>query len=169
MQCARLCVCVPLSVSWYPQWGNWRSRWNAAADISSGAMNKSIKQHTHTYTQKHACTKTHAQTKGSILLGLYHPQNGLKSWSKGSRAFFHSLWKIKSAQKTGCFCNESHAHCTFAFQGTEKRKSFSIHLNIKCFSELNVVVDTFIHIGIFTLFFFTEWSVLIVLLQETSS
>lgn len=53
MQCAHLhgCVYVPLSVSWRPLWGNCRSRWNAA-DISFGAMNKSIKQHTHRHMHR---------------------------------------------------------------------------------------------------------------------
>lgn len=94
MQRACLCEClhVPLSLSGRLRWGNWRSRWNAA-DISSRATDKSIKQH----------MKRHAQTKARILLGLNHPQRGLGCGSQGSahpsEAFFSSLWKMKSAQK----------------------------------------------------------------------
>ncbi len=139
MQCACLheYVYVPLSVSWHPLWGNWRSRWNAA-DMSFGATNKSIKQHTHTHTH------THAQTKGSILLGLNHSQCCLRCGSRGSVCHhglsFPHYEKWSGRKGEGLFATSHTSTAIFAYQGIECLEKKSLVIIVCSLSVSNITL-----------------------------
>lgn len=166
---ASMCLRVPLSLCCL-QWGYWRSRWNAA-DISSGATNKSIKQHTHTHTRKD--TWTH-KSKHIIKLKScipHLPQHGMalgvghKVQLTHQRLFFPHYKKWSQHKRR--FLKWVTHPLKFAFHmmtGFKTKTSFC-HLHMISFKKYLKGED--IHKGFgfshpFFFFFLTECSLLIV-------